>query len=275
MLPTKSAIYKGEVFHSRTSPRKHAFSYTVFMVYLDLSEEESFFSLSPFWSNKGRGLAQFKRKDFHGDATKPLDESVRLSVRNALGFTPSGPVRMLANLRYFGYVMNPLVVYYCFDSEGVGLQAIVAEVNNTPWNEKHAYVLDCRRDSAHSDDERRVHTHRFDKAFTVSPFNPLNMTYCWQSSVPDKALTIDIQTLLHGEKNFEAKLNLSKVAVTGRELNRLLIQYPFFTVKVIVSIYWQAFRLFLKGVPFLGKNKTLEKSSSTPKVDGGTEAKIK
>lgn len=258
MRDLHSAIYKGSVFHKRTSPKLHMFKYKVFMVYLDLNELDDFFSLSRWWSHINWALARFKRSDFHGDKTQSLQSAVKHTVEQKLGFKPAGPVRMLANLRYFGYIMNPLVVYYCFDKQGENLEAIVAEVNNTPWNEKHPYVLDCRKSALTpvdtTADEAKQHAHQFEKAFTVSPFNPVNMTYQWQSSVPAKQLSVHIQNILAGQQVFEASLMLTREEVTARNLRKCLIQYPFFTVKVITAIYWQALKLFVKGVPFLGKN---------------------
>lgn len=266
MAGLQSAIYRGSVFHKRTSPKLHAFRYDVFMVYLDLDELDAFFSLSRWWSCTGWALARFKRADFHGDKTIPLTEAVKKTVEQQLGFRPEGPVRMLANLRYFGYIMNPLVVYYCFDKQGEKLEAMVAEVNNTPWNEKHPYVLDCRSNQKQGSQPKpspantvaapnlALHRHEFEKAFTVSPFNPVNMTYLWQSSLPAKQLIIHIQNTQAGQQVFEASLALKREPATAQSLRNCLIRYPFFTVKVITAIYWQALKLFVKGVPFLGKN---------------------
>lgn len=118
MRDLHSAIYTGSVFHKRTSPKLHMFKYNVFMVYLDLNELDEFFSLSRWWSHINWALARFKRSDFHGDKKQSLQSAVKHTVEQQLGFKPAGPVRMLANLRYFGYIMNPLVVYYCFDKQG-------------------------------------------------------------------------------------------------------------------------------------------------------------
>lgn len=261
MSNLQSALYVGEVFHSRKKPKPHSFKYRLFMLYLDLEELDDVLQLSKFWGRSRLAIARFKREDFHGDPTQPLAQSVLDTVERVLCFRPTGPVRMLANFRYFGVIMNPLVVYYCFDSSGTKLEALVAEVNNTPWNEKHPYVLDCR--TAAFDGE--FQKHKFSKEFTVSPFNPLNMVYHWESSLPRERVRIKIENEQHGEIVFNACLNLERVELSGSVLTKILIQFPLLSVKVISAIYWQAMNIFIKGNPFLGKNTVLNKSGEVSK----------
>ena len=245
-----SAIYEGVLYHARTKPRANAFNYKVFMVLVYLDELDDFFSLSPFWSHKKFSLARFKREDYFGPTQQALDISIRRKVQSELGFYPEGRVALLTNVRYWGVKMNPLNTYYCMD-ENDQLVAIVAEVNNTPWNEQHAYVLDCRNFT----DKRAQFECKFAKVFTVSPFNGVDMHYLWRSNLPDKTITISIDTQ-HGTQSIvRAKLCLTRSLTTARQLNIILLKYPVMTLKVVGAIYWQALKLFVKGVPFLGKNK--------------------
>ena len=212
------------------------------MMYLDLDELHAVFALSPLWGRQRFALAKFKRRDFLGAGESDLKTAVLNCVTQALGKTPKGPVRMLANLRYFGYSVNPLTTYYCFDETGERVEAIVAEVNNTPWNERHAYVL-----PANGVD----HFHfTFDKEFHVSPFNPLAMTYHWFSNTPGDHLAIHLENWGQGNKIMDATLSLRSSPITAKKMNHLLIAYPFMTVKVIAAIYWQAVKLLLKRTPF-------------------------
>lgn len=243
----RSAIYSGWVRHRRKRPTQHAFRYKVFMVYFSLAELEKVLSLSPLWSTKAWSFARFKREDFHGDPQSELSDAVKRTVEKALGKRPGGDVRVLANLRYFGFNMNPLTTYYCFAEDGTTLQAIVAEVTNTPWNERRAYVIDCTHQPLKQNS-------LIDKDFTVSPFNPLNMTYRWRSNTPADHVHIHIDCLRDDTKVLDATLLLMRQEISARSLNRVLLTFPFMTVKVVASIYWQALRLFLKGVPFLGKD---------------------
>ncbi len=252
-MNTTSAIYEGCVRHRRYHPKTHEFKYNVFMVYLNLSKVDDFLSRSPFWSTAKFALARFNRSDFHGEKTLDLEESVRRTIKKHTGILPSGPICMLANLRYFGFVMNPIVTYYCFDPNGEYVEYIVAEVNNTPWGEKHAYVLTLPKR------ERVAKDIVFNKEFTVSPFNYMDMQYQWRSGTPGKTLDVHIDCLEDGRTVTDATLRLKRQPSEKINLSKVILLYPFMTVKVMLAIYWQALRLYLKGVPFLGKNKIFRK----------------
>ncbi len=137
----RSRIYEGVLRHRRVSPRHHEFQYKVAMVYLCLDELPDIFSTTPLWSATRPALARFRRSDFLGDPALPLQDEVRRRIREETGAAQTGPIYLLANLRYFGYVMNPIACYYCFNDDETRLEYVVAEVNNTPWNERHSYVL--------------------------------------------------------------------------------------------------------------------------------------
>lgn len=263
-----SALYTGWVRHRRFTPVEHHFRYPVFMMYLDLQELEEVQKISVWWSNKWYAPARFKRADFHGDPQKPLLQSVRETVKAQTGCYPRGPVRMLANWRYFGYNMNPLCTYYCFDPTGTQLEYILAEVTNTPWGQSHAYVLRCDPECSHQ-------LFSFEKAFHVSPFNALEMRYKWRSSQPGRNLAIHIENWrlksgddLGSEQVMDATLVLERTALDAAAMRRVLIRYPLMTVKVIVAIYWQALKLWLKKVPFVNHPNNVPKPQrieSSPK----------
>jgi DUF1365 family protein len=159
------------------------------MVQLDLSETESLFGKPGLWSTRWPAIARFKREDHLGDPERPLAECVRELVTARLGWRPSGPIRLLTQFRYFGFSMNPVSVYYCFAAGGESLEAVVAEVNNTPWNERHFYVLDVRDQAG-----ARLLSAAHAKDFHVSPFFAMDMDYRWRLSVPSERLLIHIQS---------------------------------------------------------------------------------
>lgn len=237
----ESAIYEGWVRHRRYLPKTNQFRYQVFMMYLDLAELDEVFSLSRLWSTHRMALARFSRKDFLGDGKLPLDQAVREQVEKETGTYPRGAIRMLANLRYFGFIINPISCYYCFDEEDK-LQFIVAEVNNTPWDNRHAYVLPCKPDSKF----QRI---PFQKEFHVSPFNPMDINYDWRSNLPGESLRINMQNWRNGEKEFDATVALERKPLTASNLRKAILHYPFMTLKVVAGIYWEALRLFIKGSP--------------------------
>jgi len=242
-----SAIYEGTVRHRRFSPVKNAFQYRLFMMFLDLDELPHLFDDQPFWSAARPNLAWFDRKDHLGDPHTPLSVAVRDLVEKKTGKRPGGPIRLLTHLRYFGHCFNPASFYYCFDGKGEQVQTIVAEVHNTPWREEHPYVLTAA-DNEHSVTGWR--RHRFEKAFHVSPFMDMDLDYDWRFRLPGAHLGAHFILNRNGIRLFDASLRLERREITKPALNRVLIAYPFMTLKVVALIHWQALRLWNKGAPF-------------------------
>jgi DUF1365 family protein len=238
----KSRLYTGLLRHRRHRPRTHAFSYRVFMPYLCLDELPALFDDIPLWSARRRAPGRFRREDFLGDPAQPLADEVRRRIREETGREHRGPIYLLANLRYFGIQMNPICCYYCYSEDESRLEYLVAEVTNTPWKERHSYVL-C------ADGKERLSCD-FDKAFHVSPFNPMAQRYHWRSNTPGRRLGIHLANSEDGELVFDATLALTAEPLTARNLNRMLLRYPFMTAKVAAAIYLEALKLFAKRVPF-------------------------
>ena len=239
-----SRIYKGWVRHRRVAPTRHQFRYRMFMLYLDLAELPQLFDGTPFWSARRRALAWFKRSDYLGPPAVPLDQAVRDLVQTRSGVRPDGPIRLLTHLRYFGYCMNPVSFYYCFNAAGDTLETIVAEITNTPWKERHSYVLSV------GDSGARVKRFGFDKDFHVSPFLPMDMQYRWSFTDPRERLFVHMQNHKNGEQMFDATLALTEEPLSARALIAVLAAFPLMTVKVIAAIHWQALLLWLKRTPF-------------------------
>jgi DUF1365 family protein len=238
-----SRIYKGWVEHRRVAPTSNHFRYRMFMMYLDLAELPQLFDRIPFWSARRRALAWFKRADYLGSAAVPLDQSVRDLVEQRTGTRPAGPIRLLTHLRYFGYCMNPVSFYYCFDESGGTLETIVAEITNTPWKERHQYVLPV------ADRAARLKRFGFDKDFHVSPFLPMDMQYRWSFNQPQNRLFVHMQNHRNGVQMFDATLMLRENPVTTLGLIGVLAAFPLMTLKVIAAIHWQALRLWAKRTP--------------------------
>lgn len=240
----QSCLYEGTIRHRRRGPVLHEFRYRLFMLYLDLAELPHVFERRWLWSTRGPALAWFRRADYLGDPAVPLDCAVRDLVAERTGTRPGGPIRLLTNLRYFGYAQNPVSFYYCFDPAGTRVEVIVAEITNTPWGERHAYVLPTQPD------EGQEHRTGLRKSFHVSPFMPMDLAYDWRFSQPDRRLTVQMKNLARGERVFDATLRLRRKPITGPVLAAALFRHPWMTASVVVGIYWQALRLWLKGAPF-------------------------
>ncbi len=229
MSPLASAIYEGTVSHARRVPRPHGFAYRLYMLYLDLGELPRL------------GLRSFRREDYLGDPSRDLADEVRDRVEGALGFRPPGPVRLLTHVRSLGYVFNPVSFYYCFDADGRTLRAVVAEITNTPWGERHAYVLPADPDGASA---------TFEKSFHVSPFFPMEQAYDWLLAAPGDALRVEMANLEKGQEVFRARLSLRRREWSSAALRRATFLQPLMAWKVHAAIYWQALRLWLKRIPF-------------------------
>lgn len=240
-----SCLYEGWVTHARLTPVQNTFRYRLFMVYLDLGELPLLFENSLLWSCRRPAVAWFRREDHLGDPAIPLDEAVRDLVQERLGFRPEGAVRLLTNLRYWGYAMNPVSFYFCYGAQGQPA-AFVAEVHNTPWGEEHCYVLPW-------DTTRPPHTPqewRHAKAFHVSPFLPMRMDYAWQVTEPAEELRVEI--INHDDLGtpFSASLQLQRRALTPSRLRSTLLKFPWMSGKIIAAIYWQALKLWWKGAVY-------------------------
>jgi DUF1365 family protein len=238
-----SALYEGTVRHRRFAPRPHAFRYRVCLLYLDLSELDRVFAGRWLWSVDRPNVAAFHRSDYMAPTGLPLDEAVRRRVAAACGERPQGPIRLLTHPRYFGYVFNPVSFYYCFDPSDTHLAAIVAEVTNTPWHERHAYVLPVDTPGV------RHHRFRLGKRFHVSPFFGMDHAYDWRFLEPGERLSVYMRNERAGERVFDAALALTRRRLDGPGLARALIGYPWMTARVTGAIHWQALRLRLKGIP--------------------------
>jgi DUF1365 family protein len=242
----RSCIYAGHVRHIRHLPMKNGFRYRMYMMYLDLDEIDNVFAGRWFWSARGFNLAFLRRKDHFGDPAISIADSVRNLVEERTGNRPDGPIRMLSHLRYFGYCFNPATFYYCYDTAGARLEYVIVEVHNTPWGEVYCYVLD---ESMNQGSERRK-KYKLQKVFHVSPFLPMDIDYSWSLTSPDDKIHVHMVDMHGDEQMFEAELDLQRFSITSWSLAKVLLFYPFMTVKVTVGIYWQALRLWFKGARY-------------------------
>lgn len=247
----KSCLYWGRVRHRRFAPVEHRFSYPLFMVYLDLDEAPSVFRGRWLWTaDPGRRLpaaARFRRRDHLGGKSEDLSGAVRGLVEEKTGRRPQGAVRLLTHLRYFGYCFNPVSFFFCFNRDE-SLHSIVAEIDNTPWGERHHYVLSDGFNRLDRGQDWRLYG--LSKEFHVSPFMEMDVDYRWRFSLPGQDLIVHMENLRQGSRFFDATLRLRRRPVTTLGLARALLRFPLMTGRVMAAIYWQALRLRLKRAPF-------------------------
>jgi DUF1365 family protein len=223
-----SCIYEGRIRHRRFSPVIHEFNYKLYLAYIDLDELDSVFDKRWFWSSKRAALARLKRDDYIGDS----------------------------HLRYFGYVFNPVTFYYCFDKTDSYVKTVVAEITNTPWKERHSYVLNINNCSEKLQFD-------IDKEFHVSPFMQMDLQYDWRFTIPSETLNVHMINFDDKEKIFDATLRLNRKEMSSYQCARILILFPLMTVKVIARIYWQALKLFLKKIPIHDHKKNIENKTES------------
>jgi uncharacterized protein len=260
-----SCIYEGTIRHRRSSPRRE-FRHRLALAYVDLEELPRL--LDGRLLSQRPGALRFRRSDYHGDPRVDLAEAVRDSVCAQTGTRPAGPIRVLTQLRSCGHCFNPVSFYYCMSTDGERVQAILAEVTNTPWRERHAYVLAA--DTHHAGVPDAIGSHpgtprtgvldaRFEKALHVSPFMAMDHSYRARAGAPGQTLSVHIESSRRGEPVFDATLSLRRRELTRASARRMALRYPLATVRVLALIYAQALALKLAGA----------RVHSHPRVDGG------
>ncbi len=230
-VSTASCIYEGTIRHRRVEPRR-SFEHRIALFYVDLDELPRL--LGGRLVARRPGVLRFRRRDYLGHGPAPLDRAVRDAVEGALGSRPAGPIRLLTQLRSFGHCFNPVSFYYCFDRAAAQVEAVVAEVTNTPWGERHAYVI-----PGGSGD--------LAKALHVSPFMAMDHRYTIRVPVPGGRLAVHIESRRNDAPAFDATLVLRRRELTPGTAARVAVRYPFANLRVLALIYGRALGLKLAG----------------------------
>jgi len=213
-----AAVYEGTISHARRAVRRYRFRHRIALAYVDLGAV-------PTRLTRARpGLLRFRAEDYLDD------RAVRDLVEQHTGTRPGGPITLLTNLRALGRCFNPVSFYYCLDPTGTDVEAVVAEVTNTPWGERHAYVLDEAGAA---------------KALHVSPFFGMDQHYEWSASAPAERLTVRIANREGDRHVFAAALKLHRRPMT----RATLVHQALSSLRVGVLIYAHALALKLRGVP--------------------------
>lgn len=254
--------YKGWIQHTRTSPKPHKFRYDYFQLWLDVEQPQAIDQISPFWSSNRFNLVRYQRQHYQ-PSKRPIHAEICHLIKQQTNQEFNGKIYLLGNLTYWGYCYNPVCFYFCYD-EKQQLQYILSEIHNTPWGERFTYLHDVadslssapiRKSSSHSND-RGDDTLRFkfDKKFHVSPFMPMDLEYDWRFNVSNEGIFISMNLQRYSENSsesiFNATMNLKSTPLGSKQARQIAFRYPWMCAKVMLSIYWQALRLWLKRIPF-------------------------
>lgn len=242
-------IWTGRVYHHRSEPTTHRVDVRIWWADLDLDRiDDTLDSLRLLGTAPGRPL-RFRRADYFGDPDTDLATSVRDLVGARTGSRPSGPIRLVGHLRTAGWCFNPIVLYLCHGSDG-GLEHVVADVTNTPWKERHQYVLPA----SGSGPDGFVDGVEMSKALHVSPFMPMDQRYRFDMALDATRLRFRVTTLSGSgdarHSPFRAGVDLAARPMTDAHLAGVLVRHPLLTLRVSTSIHTHALRLWRKGVRY-------------------------
>lgn len=249
MSELNSRLMVGWVQHRRFSPVHHKLNYPLFMASIDLDELEQLEQKVWGFGFKWWHWARFHRADYLGEGC--MKTALQNKVHELTGTRLTGKVTAVCHLRYLGIYFSPVNFYYLYDESGEW-KYLLAEVSNTPWNERHYYAV-----PSHPGINNKAWTH--EKAFHVSPFNPISQQYVWRLKPLEQRLFVHL-ACHRQQKEFDASLSMKAQKFSSKNLLKLLIKTPLMAVKVTVGIYWHALKLWIKGAPFYSHPK----SNKTP-----------
>jgi DUF1365 family protein len=238
---TASALYTGSVVHQRFRPRRHRLQYRVFQLLLDVDELPALARRLRLLShNRFNALSFYDRDHGHGGAAS-LRAYVEGELARAGLSIDGGRILLLSMPRVFGYVLNPLSVYYCHDRAGE-LRAMIYEVNNT-FGQRHSYLIPV-------DGPARLPIRQAcAKTFHVSPFMGMEMTYEFRLTEPGAAIATTVRGRDdEGNLLIFAAFTGTRRPLSDRTLLGVLLAFPFLTLAVIAAIHWEALKLLIKGL---------------------------
>ncbi|MFE8071694.1 DUF1365 domain-containing protein [Marinobacteraceae bacterium S3BR75-40.1] len=249
-----SAFLEGSIRHRRLNPVRHSLSYPIGLYAIDLDRWQQLETLSPWISTRHFNWVWFRRKDYFLPGEPDLKNAVARHVFRETGWMPDGPIELITHPRYLGHSFNPVSFYFCYAADarpeaGDLPRAILAQITNTPWHERHTY---CLYDAPALEGRKGWHTLRFQfsKQFHVSPFNPMGQRYDWLFSFRPGETRIHMNVLSDDTKVFDATLVVQRRPLDRITLQDSLRRYPWESLKGVVGIYWHALKLKLKGAPF-------------------------
>ena len=253
-----SCIYDGRVRHRRFQPIRRDFQYRIAYLYLDLAELDQVRKQLSLLGNGRFSLTSIYRPDHLGGSHNRLDDAVRDLVAERTKVRPTGAIRMMTQWRTLGFYFSPINLFFCYDDQE-SLQAVVAEVNNTPWREQHCYVLWSGNQSSHHE-----LAYRHPKEFHVSPFMDMDLEYDWRIMAPHEQFSVHLKTLRDSKCLFDASMQVRRRELSNRSWLTTLVRYPVPAARVLTAIHYEALRIWLRKCPYYPHPKTKNPSDPRP-----------
>jgi len=251
-----SCIYSGLIIHKRFKPKKHFFSYKIFSLLIDLNEIEDLEKRINFFSHNKFNILSFYNIDHGPRDGSSLTKWVKKNLIKAKININEVQIKLLCFPRFFGYVFNPLSIFYCYDKHEQ-LRAVLYEVKNT-FNEQHTYVFRSKRSS-------KIILHKCNKKFYVSPFIEMKTFYNFRLLKPGKSINIQIkQTDSRGLLLLAQQMG-KKINLNSKSLFYQFLKHPLMSFKIIVAIHFEAFRLWSKGIKLVKKKIKITNNLSLEK----------
>ena len=235
-----SALYIGRVMHQRLRPRRHKFEYKGYWFVFDIDEIDATARRLRFFSRNKLNLFSFYDRDYGDGSDAPLRGQIERHLAAAELAPDGGAIRLLTLPRIFGYVFNPLSVFFIHDLGG-GLRAILWEVSNT-FGGRHSYFIPV------TDPDASAIRQTCAKHMHVSPFLDMDMSYSFRVAPPKDRTMVSIVGADGAGAMLVATMNGERRELSDAALLRAFARVPFMTLKVISAIHWEALRLWLKGV---------------------------
>ena len=248
-----SSIYNGTVIHKRFKPKTHFFEYSVFSLLIDLSELNKLDKQIKFFSFNKFNLVSFFEKDHGSRDGKPLIEWVKKNLDANNIYSKDIKIKLLCYPRIFGYVFNPLSVFFIYDTEE-RLISILYEVKNT-FGEQHTYIFKV-------EDDVKFFQHNCLKKLHVSPFIEMNCNYFFKILKPGEKISVIINQYQENEKILYASQDGKRVDFNSKELLKSYLKHPLMTFKIISAIHYEAFKLWTKGIKFIKKKIKIKNNIS-------------
>ncbi|MEQ6885037.1 DUF1365 domain-containing protein [Salicola sp. Rm-C-2C1-2] len=250
----KSQFLEGSIRHRRMTPVRHAFDYPLGMYAIRLDEWDQLPALHSGIATRRLNRVWFRRRDYFQPGNGSLEGAVRRHVEIATGKRPAGPIELVTHPRYGGWIFNPVSFYFCYseyaDSHPNPVpEAILAQITNTPWKQRHSYVLTGGAITETTNGWRSLR-YRFAKHFHVSPFNPMEQDYDWLFGFHPNGLQIHMNVRGGEGKVFDATLAVNRQQLTTQVAQHALRRFPMETIKASLGIHLNAFRLWRKGAVF-------------------------